>query len=92
LVTPRNVWLVLGRAACTAGLTAALGVGLPVTGSGCGTTAANVLTDAEGEPIDLAQVNEILNDSELDNSEKRDDLRELGLSDSVIDVLLSANG
>lgn len=60
------------------------GCGVPTT-----TFYPNALTDEQGNPILLEDVEEIVNDDELTESEKRDALRDLGIEDEkLIDALL----
>ncbi|HSW45049.1 MAG TPA: hypothetical protein VLM89_05715 [Phycisphaerae bacterium] len=57
--------------------------------TGCGPPVANVLVGANGESIRLSTVDAIYLNPELTPEEKRQALRDLGITDeSLIDVLL----
>ena len=64
--------------------------GLPGCGSGAPTTFPNQLVGADGQPIVLDDVETIVNDTDLSDAEKREQLRELGIEDEeLIDSLLT---
>ena len=71
-------------------LRAVLLAGVAGCGSGAQTIFPNQLLDADGQPIVLDDVETIVNDSDLTDDEKRQQLRELGIEDEeVIDALLT---
>jgi hypothetical protein len=56
---------------------------------GCSPPYPNVLYDAEGQPVQLEEVDQIISDTELSEDEKRDALRNLGVTDeSLIEALI----
>ena len=64
--------------------------GITGCGSGAPTTFPNQLVDAEGVPILLDDIEATVNDSNLNEDEKRAQLRELGIEDEeLIDALLT---
>ena len=71
-------------------LVALLLTGLAGCGSGAPTTFPNQLVGADGQPIVLDDVEAIVNDTDLTDDEKRNQLRELGIEDEeLIDLLLT---
>ena len=64
------------------------GLFLLCAGSLCEPPYRYLLTDADGQPIDIAQVQEITTDSELSDDEKREALQELGIEDELLIELL----
>ncbi len=68
----------------------ALLAGLSGCGSGAPTSFPNQLLDAQGQPILLDDIEVIVNNNELTEDEKRDQLRDLGIKDEeLIDALLT---
>jgi hypothetical protein len=64
--------------------------GLAGCGSGAPTTFPNQLLDNEEQPILLDDIETIVNDTDLTDDEKREQLRELGIEDEeLIDALLT---
>ena len=64
--------------------------GLAGCESGATTTFPNQLVAADGPPIVLDDVEAIVNDTDLSDDEKREQLRELGIEDEeLIDALLT---
>ena len=70
-----------------AGLLAGLLVGL----IGCGPPTENVVVDQNGNSIRLTDVKPIVTGN-LTDDEKREALRQMGLSDALIDVVLALGG
>ncbi len=69
---------------------AVLLAGLAGCGSAAPTTFPNQLVGAEGQNIVLDDVETIVNDTDLSEDEKRQQLRELGMEDEqLIDALLT---
>jgi len=69
---------------------AVLLAGLAGCGSGAPTTFPNQLVDAAGQPIVLDDVETIVNNTDLSDDEKREQLRELGIEDEeLINALLT---
>jgi hypothetical protein len=82
--------MVLGMKILGTIVRAVLLAGLAGCGSGATTTFPNQLLDADGQPIVLDDVETIVNDTDLTDDEKRQQLRELGIEDEeLIDALLT---
>lgn len=74
------------RSAALAGLLAVA----TVLGPGCGPTYDFLLLDGQGDEIRLVQIDRIVNDADLTDEQKRDLLRDLGITDDqVIEQLLN---
>lgn len=69
-----------------------LGVGTCVAGvCGCvGDPDTLVISTVTGEPLNMADIDAILNNSNLDEQEKRDRLLELGVPEDLVEVLLAS--
>lgn len=60
--------------------------------AGCFPPAGDVVLNPDtGEPVLLVDIDVVLNDADLTEDEKRQDLLEMGLSEELIDVLLRAS-
>jgi hypothetical protein len=71
---------------------AGLLAGLLIGQVGCGPPTANVVVDENGNSIRLSDVGPIASSTTLTTDEKRAELSALGLSDSLIDVVLTVLG
>jgi len=81
---------VLGMKILSTIVRAVLLAGLAGCGSVAPTTYSNQLVGADGRPIVLDDVEAIVNDADLTDDEKREQLRELGIEDEeLIDALLT---
>ncbi len=65
-----------------------LSLAVPLGGVGCGSTIpktyAHAIVGADGQPIVLNDVRDIVNDPDLNDEEKRQALRVLGLEDEIL--------
>ena len=68
-----------------AGLLAGLFVGLV----GCGPPTENVVADQNGTSIRASDIGLIMTNDKFTDEQKRDSLKTLGLSDTLIDVIMS---
>lgn len=56
---------------------------------GCGPPVGNTLLDTNGQPIRLTAITRIIDDADLTDSEKREQLQGLGIQDeALIDLLM----
>jgi len=64
--------------------------GLPGCGNGAPTTFPSQLLNAVGQPILLGDIETIVNNNDLTEDQKRDQLHDLGIEDEeLIDALLT---
>lgn len=62
------------------------GIAMILAGAGCFAVPENATVSPTGGVITLEQIDSILNNTRLTEEEQREQLRELGLSDELIDV------
>ena len=66
--------------------------GLVIGLVGCGPPTDNVVVDQNGTSIRISDIEPIATSDTLTTDQKREALRQLGLSDALIDVILTVMG